>query len=245
MIWIIENDFVKKYRLKGSLKALERVREQISEEAYSRLKELVRYRLYGEEFRRTKLNEEIVVAFSGGSDSTATVLGLRWAGFKVTPVTVKLPQMKEAKIKRLKKFGAVFIEVEDYGQIMLDRVKKRATLCGVCHSLIMESVERYARENGVKIVASGDMLSVGNLSIYPKNDVVMLNFPAFLAMDKGELIDIIGGVYTFHFGCPVLRNAYKSNRSLKLFSIQRVMRELRAGVLTEDMAKELILDILS
>ena len=73
MIWIIENDFVKKYRLKGSLKALERVREQISEEAYNRLKELVRYRLYGEEFKRAKLDEEIVVAFSGGSDSTATV----------------------------------------------------------------------------------------------------------------------------------------------------------------------------
>ncbi len=35
----------------------------------------------------------MVVAFSAGSDSTATLKILRWAGFDAIPIMAKLPQM--------------------------------------------------------------------------------------------------------------------------------------------------------
>ncbi|RLF80317.1 ATPase, partial [Thermococci archaeon] len=81
MIEKVESNFIKTYRLQQSLEALEKVRGEISEEAYKRLKALIYYRLYGEEFERSKIDEKIALAFSMGSDSTASLLILKWAGF--------------------------------------------------------------------------------------------------------------------------------------------------------------------
>ncbi len=81
-----------------------------------------------------------------------------------------------------------------YMDEMEAQIRKKAPICGRCHAMVMRAVEDYAREKGgVKIVASGDLLSSGLISIYQKNDLVTLNLPAFLAMDKGEAIGIIGG----------------------------------------------------
>lgn len=144
--------------------------------------------------------------------------------------------------------GAVLVDVPGYMDEMEAQIRKKAPICGRCHAMVMRAVEDYAREKGgVKIVASGDLLSSGLISIYQKNDLVTLNLPAFLAMDKGEAIGIIGGKYDLHFGCPpLLRRAAREAPSIKRFGIQRVLRELRARALTPpEMAERLILDILS
>lgn len=245
MLKRVKNDFVKSYRIRNSMKALERVRGELSSSAYLRFKALLRYRLYGEDFDREPIDYRIAVAFSMGSDSTATLLILRWAGFNVVPVMIRLPQMSDVVLLRAKEYGAVLVEVPDYMEIMREQIRKRAPICGRCHSIVMNAVKNYARREGINMVASGDLLTVGSLSIYKQGDLINLNFPAFLAMDKEEAIEVLGRKYALGFGCPLWRAASKNAPVLKRFGIQRVMRELRAGALNERFARKLILDILA
>ena len=244
MLETVENNFIKSYRVRNSMKALDRVRKELSPPAYRRFKDLLRYRLYGEDFDKEPLDYKIAVAFSMGSDSTATLLILRWAGFNVVPVMVRLPQMSDVVLMRAGEYGAVLVKAPNYMEIMKEQIKKKAPICGRCHSMVMDAVKDYARREGIKIVASGDLLSVGSLSIYKQEDLINLNFPAFLAMDKEETINVLNRKYALGFGCPLWRAASKNAPILKRFGIQRVMRELRAGALNEKFAKKLILDIL-
>ena len=245
MIKPIKDDFVKRYRLEYNLEGLERVRREIGEEAYSRLKGLIEYRLTGKDFDRSPLGIKIALAFSAGSDSTASLKILRWAGFDVIPVTAKLPQMNEGVIEKARREGAVFVDVPNYLETITAQMEKGAPICGRCHSMVMKAVEDYARERGMKILASGDLLSSGLISIYERDGLVVLNFPAFLALDKGEIVDIIGENYDLKFGCPLLWETFKRAPSVKRLSIQRVLRETRAKALPPEMAKALIMDILS
>ncbi|NJE05249.1 ATPase [Thermococcus sp. M36] len=245
MIGPVGDDFIKRYRLQYNLEALEKVRDEIGEEAYSRLRALIEYRLTGRDFDRSPVGVKIALAFSGGSDSTASLKILRWAGFEVIPVMAKLPQMREPVILGAMAQGAVFVEIPHYTDIIKEQVRKGAPICGRCHTMVMDAIEDYARENGIKIVASGDLLSSGLISIYRKGDIVVLNLPAFLALDKGEAIATLGRKYALGFGCTLWRSAARNSPSLKKYGIQRVLRELRARALTPEMAERLIFDILS
>jgi len=237
------NDQVKRYRLLYNLEALERVREAIGESAYSRLRELILFRLEGRDFERTPTGVKIAVAFSAGSDSTATLKILRWAGFDVVPITAKLPQMSEKTLQKVRSEKALLVEVPGYEEKMRELIEKGAPICGRCHSMVMEAVERKARELGVGILATGDMLSSGLISIYGKESMVVLNFPAFLALDKGEIIEIIGP-YRLSFGCPLLWELFKRAPSTKRLALQRILRETRARALSPEMAVELMKDVL-
>ena len=245
MIYSIGDDFVKHYRLEYNLEALERVRGEIGEKAYSRLRNLLEYRLSGKEFDRSPVGVKIALAFSAGSDSTASLKILSWAGFDVVPITARLPQMTAEEIGRASKEGAVFVEVRGYADEMEGLIKKRAPICGRCHSMVMDAVEDKARELGIRLLATGDLLSSGLISIYKKGGLVVLNLPAFLALDKGEVIEVIGGRYDFNFGCPLWKLSARSNPSIKRYGIQRVLRETRAKALKPEMAVKLIEDILS
>ncbi|NJF26128.1 ATPase [Thermococcus sp. Bubb.Bath] len=245
MLRPVEEDFVKRYRLEYNQEALEGVRGYIGEKAYSRLRALIEYRLSGKDLDRSPLEVKIALAFSAGSDSTAALKILRWAGFEVVPVAVRLPQMREDTLKKAEDYGAVFIEIPEYLDVIRPQIEKGAPICGRCHSLVMNAVEEYARRKGIKILASGDLLSSGLISVYQKNGLIVLNLPAFLALDKGEIIEIIGGEYDFEFGCPLLWELFRKAPSTKRLSIQRVLRETRARALTPQMAEELIQDILS
>jgi predicted PP-loop superfamily ATPase len=245
MIKPVGDDFIKRYRLEYNLEALERVRGKIGERVYSRLRALIEYRLTGKGFDRSPIGVKIALAFSAGSDSTAALRILRWAGFEVVPVTVRLPQMNEAVLERAERMGAVFVEVPGYLEVIMAQVKKGAPVCGKCHSMVMAAVEGYAKENGIKILASGDLLSSGLISIYETGEIVTLNLPAFLALDKAEIIEIIGGRYDLKFGCPLLWETFRKAPSVKRFAIQRILRELRARSISPEMAEALILDVLS
>lgn len=245
MIKPVGDEFVKRYRLEYNLEALERVRGEIGEEAYSRLKALIEYRLSGKDFDRSPVGVKMALAFSAGSDSTAALKILRWAGFEVVPVTVLLPQMNETVVERAERLGAVFVEVPGYLEVITAQMEKGAPICGKCHSMVMAAVEGYAKENGIKILASGDLLSSGLISIYETGEIVTLNLPAFLALDKAEIIEIIGGRYDLKFGCPLLWETFRKAPSVKRFAMQRILRELRARAITPEMAEALILDVLS
>ena len=245
MINPIGDDFIKRYRLEYNLSALERVREITGKEAYSRLRALIEYRLTGKGFDRFPTGVKIALAFSAGSDSTASLKILRWAGFDAVPITAKLPQMDEEALEKAHSAGALLVDVPDYEEAMQELIEKGAPICGRCHSMVMEAVEKKARKLGINTVASGDLLSSGLISIYEKDGLVVLNLPAFLALDKGEIIRLIGGNYDLKFGCPLLWKLFKRAPSAKKLSLQRVLRETRAKALPPDMAKKLTLDILS
>jgi len=240
----VGDDFVKRYRLEYNLEALERVKGRIGGAAYSRLRALLEYRLHGTEFERSPVGTTVALAFSGGSDSRAALRILRWAGFEVVPITAKLPQMERDALKMAASLGAVFVEVPGYLEAMRGQIDKKAPVCGRCHSMVMGAVERYAVENGLKILATGDLLSSGLISIHEKGDLVILNLPAFLALDKAEVISIVGGEYDLTFGCPLLWEAFETAPVIKRFSVQRVLRELRARALDPEIAEALIVDIL-
>ncbi len=237
-------DPVKRYRLRYNLDALERVREAIGESAYSRLRGLLLFRLEGSGFEKTPTGVRVALAFSAGSDSTATLKILRWAGFEVVPITAKLPQMDERTLQKVRSENSIFVEVPRYEETMRELIEKGAPICGRCHSMVMEAVERKARELGVRILATGDMLSSGLISIYEKDGLVILNFPAFLALDKGEIIEVIGGKYELSFGCPLLWELFKRAPSTKRLALQRILRETRARALSSEMAVELMRDVL-
>ncbi|WP_456423047.1 ATPase [Thermococcus sp.] len=237
-------DPIKRYRLEYNLEALERIREKIEEKAYSRLRDLLNLRLKGEGFQRTPLEVRVAVAFSAGSDSTATLKILRWAGFDAVPITAKLPQMSGETLWKARSEGAVFVEVPGYLESMEELIEKGAPICGRCHSMVMDAVERKARKLGAKILATGDMLSSGLISIYEKNGIVILNLPAFLALDKSEIIKLIGGKYRLTFGCPLLWRLFDRAPSTKRLALQRVLRETRAKALTPEMAVRLMVDVL-
>jgi len=239
------NDPVKRYRLRYNLDALERVREAIGESAYSRLRGLILLRLEGSSLKGTQTGVKVAVAFSAGSDSTATLKILRWAGFEVVPITAKLPQMDDETLQKVRSEGAVLVDVPGYEETMRELIEKGAPICGRCHSMVMEAVERKARQLGVRILATGDMLSSGLISIYEKNDLVVLNLPAFLALDKGEIIEIIGGKYELSFGCPLLWELFRRSPSTKRLALQRILRETRARALSPAMAVELMRDVLN
>ena len=245
MIRQIGDDFVKRYRLEYNLEALERVRGEIGEGAYSRLRALLEYRLTGKGFDRSPIGVKIALAFSAGSDSTASLKILRWAGFDMVPVTAKLPQMNERVIEKARREGAVLVDVPNYLDVITAQIEKGAPICGKCHSMVMKAVEDYALERGIKILASGDLLSSGLISVYRSGDLVILNLPAFLALDKAEIIELIGVKYDLKFGCPLLWEAFRRAPSVKRFALQRILRELRARAVTPDIAESLILDVLS
>ncbi|WP_457742470.1 ATPase [Thermococcus sp.] len=238
-------DPIKRYRLRYNLDALERVRKVIGENTHSRLRELLLFRL-GEtkSLNTSPVKTKVAVAFSAGSDSTATLKILRWAGFNAVPITVKLPQMEEETLKKARSEGAIFVEISGYLEAMKERISKGAPICGLCHSMVIEAVELKAKGIGAKILATGDMLSSGLISIYKKNDLVILNLPAFLALDKREIIEITGGKYRLSFGCPLLWELFRRAPSTKRLALQRILRETRARALIPEMAIELMRDVL-
>jgi uncharacterized protein len=70
-----------------------------------------------------------------------------------------------------------------------------------------------------------------------------LNLPAMLSATKGETrsvsgyfdVESVGG-----YGCPLLNEVHKLHPHMRRFSIQRILRETRAGVLEPGQALNLI-----
>ncbi|MDK2854177.1 MAG: uncharacterized protein PWQ92_1071 [Thermococcaceae archaeon] len=73
--------------------------------------------------------------------------------------------MRDVILFRAQEYGAVFVEIPEYMETISAQIKKKAPICGKCHSMIMEAVKDYARKNGIKIVASGDLLSFGSMDV--------------------------------------------------------------------------------
>ena len=223
-----------------------------------------------------------IVALSGGTDSSFSLILAKKLGFNpiavtVDPGTIVLPKQFKYNIDKLVNELDVpheYIEV-DYFEIIDEAFTGRFHPCGRCSKVIEDNVYKYAIEHDVPIVIFGDMLATGSQCIneqicdfeemgsgriteideidenvvsdvdgsIEKNKIIRLNLPASLSVSKLENKSLTNH-YNLNkfkgFGCPLLYEVHKKFPHMKKYSIQRILRETRSGVLEPGEALELI-----
>ncbi len=124
--------------------------------------------------------------------------------------------------------------------------------CRMCHEEIERAVLRYALEAGTPMIGFGDLLPTGRFSIYwlraGGRRLIRLNLMAALALFKTDTIlmarEAGRPVKRLFFGCQLLKVVHREHREMMLPSIQRVLREARAGILEPNQALELVKSII-
>ena len=212
-----------------------------------------------------------IVALSGGTDSSFSLILAKKLGFNpiavtVDPGTIVLPKQFKYNIDKLVNELDVpheYIEV-DYDEIIEEAFTGRFHPCGRCSKVIEETVYKYAIEHDVPIVIFGDMLATGSQCINEQyvnfdeidennasdvdnnienNKIIRLNLPASLSVSKLENKSLTShyNLSKFKgFGCPLLYEVHKKFPHMKKYSIQRILRETRSGVLEPGEALDLI-----
>ena len=219
-----------------------------------------------------------IVALSGGTDSSFSLILAKKLGFNpiaitVDPGTIVLPNQFKHNIDKLVRELDVpheYVEV-DYSELVRESFTGRFHPCGRCSKIIEETVYKYALENDVPIVIFGDMLATGSQCITEQvcnldeseeqigemtenettdvdnevnnHKVIRLNLPASLSVSKSEnkSLTVHYNLNKFKgFGCPLLYEVHKKFPHMKRYSIQRILRETRSGVLEPGEALDLI-----
>ncbi len=250
----------RKYNLELSLANLEIVINRFNGETLKNLKGLLEYRLdniYSFNFKKVidenifneSLTHQAVVAFSGGVDSSFSLILAKFLGFNPVAVTVDpgsiiLPKQYHQKIDKLIKRLEVphhYLEV-DMDELIGDALNGKYHPCGRCSKIIEDIVIEYAKKYNISIVIFGDMLSAGSQSIVHENGLIRINLPAVLNATKSEIKSLtckIGITSSAIYGCPLLYEVHKKYPHMKKFSLQRILRETRAGVLEPGEALDL------
>ena len=117
-------------------------------------------------------NHTAVVALSGGTDSSFSLILAKKLGFNpvavtVDPGTIVLPKQFKYNIDKLTKDLDVrheYIEV-DYSNLIEESFTGRFHPCGRCSKIIEETVYGYAIDNDIPMVIFGDMLATGSQCI--------------------------------------------------------------------------------
>jgi predicted PP-loop superfamily ATPase len=240
-------EVIKEIRLKSSMKALERLKEEnlMDLSVYSNLMNLLDKRIREEKYFYKFDSEHkptAVVAFSGGVDSSTSAI-ISKSIFDVVGVTVYsnhiMHEDVKDHVKNLSKKLNIrheFIDI-DMDEIAKDVEKGRYHPCGRCHKAVEEAVISYAKNKGIKFVIFGDLLSVGYLSILPMEDgLIRINMPAFLSLTKNENRKILRQnniEINLPYGCPLVKKAHK-HKHMRKFTIQRILREVRAQVVDKE-----------
>lgn len=195
-------------------------------------------------------NERVIVALSGGADSSFSLilaqhLGLNPIAVTVNPGNIVLPKNFINNIDNLTQKLNVehyYLDV-DFEEIIKGSLEGRYHPCGRCSKEIHQKVKDFALEKNIKIVIFGDMTATGYQSIHDENELTIINLPALLTAGKQE-INILTSEYNVipskKFGCPLLIETTKKHPHMKQYSIQRILRETRSGVLEPGQALNLI-----
>ena len=192
----------------------------------------------------------VLVALSGGVDSSFSCVLAKSLGFNVKAVTVDpgtiiLPKQFRQNIRNLCENIQVeheYIET-DMSDIIEDALTGKIHPCGRCSKNIHKKVEEKLIESDHKVMIFGDLLSTGSQSIVTDDDKIRVNLPALFRMEKTEVKNIItnyGVKKVKGYGCPLIVQVHRKYPQYRPFSIQRVLRETRAGILEPGEALELI-----
>ncbi|MCQ8904194.1 MAG: ATPase [Methanothermobacter sp.] len=196
---------------------------------------------------------EVAVALSGGVDSSfsliaAVKLGLKAVALTVDPGTIILPGHLRRSVEELSGLLGVrheYIEAE-LGDIQIGALDGRFHPCGRCSGLIENAVMDKIKDMGIDTVIFGDLLSTGYQSVNVDDGILRVNMPALFAASKQEVRSVAsahGVRSSMRFGCPLVGEVHRRHPHLRRYSIQRVLRETRAGVLEPGEALDLIWSI--
>ncbi|MBE6487367.1 MAG: ATPase [Methanosphaera stadtmanae] len=195
-------------------------------------------------------NTNTIIALSGGVDSSFSTVLAKSLGFNIKPVTVNpgtiiLPKQFQHNIENL--CNKINVEHKylntDMSELINEALNGKLHPCGRCSSHIEEVVQNYMKENNYETMIYGDLLSTGSQSIVKKDNIMRINLPALFRMEKTEIKNIIEEYDVKKikgYGCPLVVQVHHKYPHYKPFSIQRVLRETRAGILEPGEALELI-----
>lgn len=193
---------------------------------------------------------KVLVALSGGVDSSfsttlAKALGFNVKAITIDPGTIILPKQFKNNISNLTK--AINVKHEyvptDMTEIIQDALNGKIHPCGRCSKNIHQKIESQLEQENYKVMIFGDLLSTGSQSIVFTKDKIRINLPALFRMEKSELKNIITQYDVKKvkgYGCPLIVQVHKNYPQYRPFSIQRVLRETRAGILEPGEALNLI-----
>lgn len=198
-------------------------------------------------------NHKAFVALSGGVDSSFSLIVAQKMGFNPLAVTVNpgdiiLPKHFRDSVEGLThKLGVDQLYLEaDMTEVVKGALEGRYHPCGRCSKVIEETLLEHARKEKVPFLMFGDFLATGGQSFVYKGDVLRINLPAMLAATKGDtkyLSGKYGVTSTGGYGCPLLSEVKKKYNYMSRFSVQRVLRETRAGVLEPGEALNMIMSL--
>lgn len=192
-----------------------------------------------------------VVALSGGVDSSFSLIIAKIIGFNPVAVTVNpgsiiLPKYFQKNVESLSYKLDVphkYLNV-DMEEIIKDSLDGKFHPCGRCSKVIKESVLDYTKDKNIPFLIYGDLLSTGTQSVVFDESILKINLPAMLSVSKGEIKSLVSKYGIFKkggYGCPLLNEVHKKYPHMRKFSIQRVLRETRAGILEPGEALEMIM----
>ncbi|MCE5215082.1 MAG: ATPase [Methanobacterium sp.] len=198
-------------------------------------------------------NTKAIVALSGGVDSSfaliiAYIMGFNPLAVTVNPGDIILPKYFRERVENLTESLGVdhqYLEV-DMSSVIEGALEGRYHPCGRCSKVIEKTVLEYAQKKGVPFIIFGDLLATGSQSLTYKGDLLRINLPAMLAATKGEtkaLSSNYGVSPTGRYGCPLLVEVIKKYNHMNRYSVQRVLRETRAGLLEPGEALDMVMSL--
>lgn len=253
---------LKKYKIKLSL---DRIKDLLNIDEFSESKSLhnlynlLKLRLeniydfdiiFNKDLKESEPHQA-VVALSGGVDSSfsliiAKILGFNPVAVTVDPGSIILPKYFQNNVENLSRDLNVKHEYLEVGmdEIIKDSLEGRFHPCGRCSKVIKRTVLEHTKENNIPFLIYGDLLSTGSQSIVIEEGIIKINLPAMLSATKGEVRDLAsryGILKKGGYGCPLINEVHKKYPHMRKYSIQRVLRETRAGILEPGEALDMIM----
>lgn len=260
IVVISKTDFItRKLRLIQTLKSLTNFKGKMEEKLKKILVPLIKSRIKSILWSIPKIEDSmgVAVALSGGADSTASLviakkLGLNTMAILVNPGTYLIPEYKLREIKNLSKILntqlTVINAIKSIFDLYMEALKRRFHPCGRCSQIIAASIYKQCEELGYDIAFFGDLLPTGyHALLRVSQSLVRVNLPAALCLTKSETIMLakpyMPSSEKLVYGCPMLREIQKRYAPLRHVSAQRVLREVRAGVIEPGQAIKLLKSI--
>lgn len=253
---------VRRYRMELARERLNQIRSTLHSPALNSLVHLLEERIEMPYALASLLeNHEVqadsppsVVALSGGVDSSfslimADILGFQPRAVTVDPGSIILPGYFKTSVEHLTQKLQVPHEYLPLSmeEVIQESLQGRFHPCGRCSKLIEKTVLSYAQKMEAQFLFYGDLLSTGADSLIWEDNILRINLPALLSATKGDVKGIVrswGVEKKTGYGCPLLKEVQKKHPSMRRYSIQRIERETRAGVLEPGEALDMIMRLI-
>lgn len=253
---------IRRYRMELARERLNQIRSTLHSPALNNLAHLLEERIEMPYALASLLeNHEVqadsptsVVALSGGVDSSfsliiAEILGFQPRAVTVDPGSIILPGYFKTSVEHLTQKLQVPHEYLPLSmeEVIQESLQGRFHPCGRCSKLIEKTVLSYAQKMEAQFLFYGDLLSTGADSLIWEDNILRINLPALLSATKGDVKGIVrswGVEKKTGYGCPLLKEVQKKHPSMRRYSIQRIERETRAGVLEPGEALDMIMRLI-